>query len=232
MTDLSQSNGMPVLVDLFCGAGGAAAGYKRAGFYVIGVDNRPQPRYAGDVFFEADALTFPLTGAHAVHASPPCHANSSLRFLNPHKSYVDLIDETRERLVESGLPYVIENVVGARLLEPIKLCGSMFGLKVRRHRLFECSFPVLRPKCQHGVERPWFPVTLGMNSHRPAGTLSPVAYVYGSTRYKGELADRRRAMDIDWMSNAEITQAIPPAYTELLGHQLMRFVDRREAVAA
>ena len=217
--------GESVLLDLFCGAGGATKGYQRAGFYVIGVDSQPQPRYCGDEFVQADALTFPLDRADAIHASPPCQAYGNLRSLNPAKDYPRLIEPIRERLRAAGVPYVIENVPGAPLLEPVLLCGSMVGLPIRRHRLFECSFPVLRPSCHHGVERPRFPVGLGsptnaIRKRRGEVVLSKIAFVYGSTRYAGDLADRKAAMDIDWMTNRELTQAIPPAYTELLGYAL------------
>jgi DNA (cytosine-5)-methyltransferase 1 len=152
--------GRPRLLDLFCGAGGAAMGYHRAGFDVVGVDHKPQPRYPFE-FHRADALAFPLDGFDAIHASPPCQAHSALRHLQKGKEYPDLIPETRARLVASGLPYVIENVDGAPLGESgflIMLCGTMFKLRtpdgraeLRRHRLFEMSLSIaLRPACQHG----------------------------------------------------------------------------------
>jgi DNA (cytosine-5)-methyltransferase 1 len=140
----------PVLIDLFCKAGGCTKGYQRAGFYVVGVDIEPQPNYCGDEFHQADALAFPLDEADAIHASPPCQAHSSIakqqRARRPGAyDHPDLVDATRDRLVAAGVPYVIENVVGAPLLNHVQLCGSSFGLDVRRHRLFECSFPVLAP---------------------------------------------------------------------------------------
>jgi hypothetical protein len=225
----------PVLIDAFCCAGGATKGYQRAGFYVVGVDHRPQPRYCGDEFHQTGALEFlagkGMSEAVAIHASPPCQASSSLRRLNPGKVYVNLIPETRAALEASGLPYVIENVVGSELRDPAKLCGSAFGLPLRRHRLFETNWPLMVPRCQHGVERPRFPVGRGSPT-RTSADRSCVSYVYGSTRYKGDLADRKAAMDIDWMTNAELTQAIPPAYTELIGHQLMAVVLADKATAA
>ncbi len=135
-------------------------GYSNAGFEVVGVDINPQPRYPFK-FHQADALTFPLEGFDAIHASPPCQAHSSLRALWKGKEYPDLIPQTRARLVASGLPYVIENVMGAPMGESghlIMLCGTMFGLQtpdgraeIRRHRLFEMSFSIaLRLACQHG----------------------------------------------------------------------------------
>jgi C-5 cytosine-specific DNA methylase len=127
----------PRLLDLFCGAGGAALGYQLAGFHVTGVDIAPQPHYCGDAFYQADAMTFPLDGFDVVTASPPCQAYSTLGRFSPHVTYPDLYEPTRERLTASGLPWVIENVVGAPYRSGFILCGSMFGLRVRRHRNFE-----------------------------------------------------------------------------------------------
>jgi DNA (cytosine-5)-methyltransferase 1 len=207
----------PRLLDLFCGAGGCSVGYHRAGFDVVGVDITPQPRYPFE-FHEADALTFPLEGFDAIHASPPCQAHTTLR----HRTggdYPDLVAATRDRLLDSGLPYVIENVVGAPLLNPVMLCGSTFGLGVggrqlRRHRLFESNAPIMASPCQH---------------HGPA------VGVYGTggggqmTRgFKAEgVADARAALGIDWMSLAELSEAIPPAYTEHIGGYLMAEVTAR-----
>lgn len=147
-------------IDLFCAAGGATKGLQRAGFHVTGVDVNPQPRYCGDVFIHADALSVALEDYDFIWASPPCQAFSRLRHLHP-KDRANLIPETRSRLVDSGIPYCIENVEDAPLGESgflIMLCGTMFGLRtkngraeLRRHRLFETSFSIpLRPACQHG----------------------------------------------------------------------------------
>src|SRR5262245_41316846 len=116
---------MPRLADLFCGAGGAGMGYHRLGFEVVGVDIKPQPNYPFE-FHQADALTFPLEGFDAVHASPPCQHASALSVMANAGEYPDLIPPTRERLIASGLPYVIENVVGAVLIGPFTLCGASF----------------------------------------------------------------------------------------------------------
>ena len=140
----------PRLLDLFCGAGGCSVGYYRAGFEVVGVDIVPQPNYPFE-FYQADALGFDFDPGwfHAVHASPPCQAYSSLRGFTT-TEYPQLIEYVRELLIQTGLPYVIENVVGAPLINPIRLCGSSFGLKVWRHRLFETSFQIpLLPPCSH-----------------------------------------------------------------------------------
>lgn len=132
------------LLDLFCGAGGCTKGYQRAGFYVVGVDNRPQPHYCGDEFYQADALEYCREHGRefdAIHASPPCQAYTEMRHLgkNAGKDAPQLIDPVRDLLVSLNLPFVIENVVGAPLKTIIQLCGSSFGLGVQRHRRFEAS---------------------------------------------------------------------------------------------
>ena len=130
----------PRLLDLFCGAGGAAMGYHRAGFEVIGVDIKPQPHFPLE-FHQADALEFSLEGYDAYHASPPCQAFSTIakqiRTMRPGKySHPDLIAPTRDCLVATDKPYVIENVRGASLISPVQLCGSWFGLDLHRLRIF------------------------------------------------------------------------------------------------
>ena len=215
----------PRLIDLMCKAGGASVGYERAGFEVVGVDIEPQPRYPFE-FHQADALTFPLDGFDVVHASPPCQHYSMIRPLCGGREYPDLIAPVRAHLIASGLPYVIENVVGAPLVDPVRLCGSSFGLPLRRHRLFESNVAVLVPPCAHeALIRRW-PVPLGdpRRGRNPHLRKSRFVAVYGSTRYKGEDAIRRAAMGIDWMRRAELTQAIPPVYTELIGLQLIRAI--------
>jgi DNA (cytosine-5)-methyltransferase 1 len=219
------------LLDLFCGAGGAGEGYRRAGFDVVGVDHHLKRAPFHIVY--ADALEFLDEGGwrdfDAIHASPPCQRYSSLASLNGRPEYPDLIVPVRERLQTTGLPFVIENVVGAPLRAPIMLCGSAFPeLAVRRHRLFECSFPATSPGCAHDQEAGSFPIGLGSPSNRYRKRMgwsqdarSRVAYVYGSCRYPGDLADRQAAMGIPWMSNRDLTQAIPPAYTEHIGRQLV-----------
>ena len=150
----------PRLLDLFSGAGGCARGYHDAGFEVVGVDQVPQPNYPYE-FHQADAMTFPLDGFDAIHASPPCQAHSTIakqqRVLRPGAyEHPDLVDATRQRLIEAGVPWVIENVPGAPLANAIQLCGSSFGLNVRRHRLFECSFPIMGVPCAHHLQTPRF----------------------------------------------------------------------------
>ncbi len=209
----------PRLLDLFCGAGGAGMGYHRAGFDVVGVDILPQPHYPFE-FVQADAMIFPLEALafDAIHASPPCQAYSTLAAMHPTVSHPELIPETRERLLATGVPWVIENVEPSPLARRsdlfgahgIMLCGSMFGLGVergflRRHRIFETSFAMPQPQCAHSG------VAVGVYGH---GGHS------GKHRmlYRAEAAE---AMQIDWMSRDEMAQAIPPAYTEFIGEQLL-----------
>lgn len=211
----------PRILDLFCGAGGAAMGYHRAGFEVVGVDIEPQPRYPFECH-QADALTFDLDGFDATHASPPCHAYSTVTGRNRKnvRRYPDLVEPTRERLLATGKPYVMENVVGAPLRNAFQLCGSSFGLNVRRHRLFESNVPVMAAPCAHHWQTPRF---RSLDS-RMAGQLATVVGVHGHLNYPGERELRCEAMGIDWMTNAELTQAIPPAYTEHVGGYLIQAV--------
>lgn len=195
----------PVLIDGYCGAGGATKGYQRAGFYVIGVDVKAQPNYCGDEFVQADFLTFPLEGAQAVHASPPCQAFTSARVIHG-REHPDLLTPTRERLKAWGGPWVIENVPGAPMRKDVVLCGSMFNLRVIRHRWFELSHArfELMPSCTH---------------------RSDIVSVFGHGGhiYHG-VKDWREAMGIDWMTRDELAQAIPPAYTEWIGDRLLEVV--------
>lgn len=143
------------LLDLFCGAGGASVGYHRAGFEVVGVDLHPQPDYPFE-FWQADALTFDLTGFDAVHASPPCQLHTRAKHLRVaqggESKALDLVEPTRARLRSLGVPYVIENVPGAPL-HGVTLCGSSFGLKVRRHRVFESNVYIPPLACDHRAQR-------------------------------------------------------------------------------
>lgn len=217
----------PRLLDLFCGAGGAAVGYHRAGFEVVGVDFVAQPHYPFE-FHLANAMTYSLDGFEVIHASPPCQRYSRITGINGNREdHPDLIGPVRERLVAAGVPFVIENVPDAapELRDYITLCGSSFGLDVRRHRLFELGgwSLVFVPACAHHWQRPRF---RSLNQEgRLAGKLSPVVGVFGSTNYAGELAVRKAAMGIDWMTNDELVNAIPPAYAEWIGAQLMAHLD-------
>lgn len=217
----------PVLLDLFCGAGGAAMGYYRAGFDVVGVDAVAQPNYPFD-FVLADAMTYPLDGFDAVHASPPCQGYVSPHFRSTPSGHVRadhplLIAAVRDRLRAAGVPYVIENVGGARadMVNPYRLCGSSFGLAVRRHRYFETPFALLVPPCAHDNRAPFqYPTQYRPRTERHS-RQSRVVQVYGNS--KGA-ALWPAAMGVDWMSTAELRQAVPPAYTEHIGRQLLDHV--------
>ena len=206
-------NSKPRLLDLFCGAGGATKGYQRAGFYVVGVDNKPQPHYCGDEFYLADALEFPLEGYDAYHASPPCQFASTCTPMRYRGNHKNLIPDIRSRLQGMRKPFVIENVPNARqhLICPFMLCGSMFGLNIRRHRYFE-TYPemfTLQTPCNHPKKG--------------------LVYVSGSTgsskakfhRFDFSVAERRKALEIPWMTDKELDEAIPPAYTEYIGKYLI-----------
>jgi DNA (cytosine-5)-methyltransferase 1 len=208
------------LLDLFCGAGGAAMGYHRAGFEVVGVDIEPQPHYPFE-FHQADALTFPLAGFDAIHASPPCQGYSVTASLHD-AEHPQLVEPVRATLAATGLPYVIENVEGAPLINFVRLCGSSFGLGVRRHRLFEMShLPPFAPQCAHHLQPEPVDVTgTGGLAARPVGQKG------GIHRKPRNLAHAREVMGIDWMSRRELSQAIPPAYTEWIGTQLLEHIER------
>jgi DNA (cytosine-5)-methyltransferase 1 len=203
----------PRLLDLFCGAGGAAMGYHRAGFDVVGVDIEPQKRFPFS-FHRGDAIDYASHHGHefdAIHASPPCQRSSAATRHLHDGSSPDLIHETREALNETGLPWVIENVPGAPLRNPITLCGLSFGLMVKRHRLFESNVLLFSLPCgRHDVD---YFVIFGheVRSRR---------HGHAAGR-KNSIAAGRAAMDIDWMTRGELSQAIPPAYTEFIGKQLI-----------
>jgi DNA (cytosine-5)-methyltransferase 1 len=207
----------PRLLDLFCGAGGAAMGYHRAGFDVVGVDIKPQPRYPFE-FHQADAMTFPLAGFDAIHASPPCQDHSTLAILRDQAHGTGwMLAATRIRLQEAGVPWVLENVRGAPMQPHLVLCGCVVGLgELERKRLFE-TWPVLfdlRPPCHHA--KPPVDVTgTGGPASRPKGQRG------GIHRKPRNLAHAREVMGIDWMTRPELNQAIPPAYTEHIGTQLL-----------
>lgn len=205
-----MSSQRPRLLDLFCGAGGAAMGYHRAGFEVVGVDINPQPRYPFE-FHQADATTYLLAGFDAIHASPLCEGFSNLNAVWQ-REYPNYIPVMRQRLQASGLPYVIENVPGAPLQRSLLLCGTMFGLQVIRHRIFESNILL------------W---SLGGCHHRRSGLL-----IFGDSTSHSETA-YREAMEVSWMrARADARKAIPPAYTEWIGRQLRQVLTAREEVTA
>lgn len=195
----------PRLLDLGCGPGGCTAGYQDAGFYVVGVDLHPQPYYCGDEFHQADMLTYPLDGFDAIHASPPCqHFARVTAWRGSRGSHPDLLTPMIKRLATQWTPWVIENVPEAIEQPSLMLCGSMFGLRVRRHRHFLSPWLGNTPPgvCRHEGLLPFM--------------------------HKGERA-YADAMECEWMSNKASRQAIPPAYTEFIGTQLLQHITRTNA---
>lgn len=198
-------------LDLFCGAGGASKGLMDAGFDVTGVDIRPQPRHCGSRFFQADAMDFPLNGYDLIWASPPCQRYTCLKSVFDSSKYPDLIDPIRERLKASRTPWVMENVVGAPLRVDLMLCAAAFGLRCYRHRIFEASFP-LRPMAHPPHVVRVNRRKINRRAHWDAGGFVTVTGDIGS--YVGP-----EAMGIDWMTGQELSQAIPPVYSEYIGRQ-------------
>jgi DNA (cytosine-5)-methyltransferase 1 len=241
----------PRLLDLFCGAGGCTKGYQRAGFYVVGVDIEPQPNYCGDEFFQFDALRvlrndrdWPSGGGDvppevynewamewrrvrldrfdAFHASPPCQRWAG-GFVKDRGRHPDYIAETREHLRATGLPYVIENVRGAPLLEPTIICGGGLGLKagalqLHRHRYFETNFPMMGVPCAR-IARHTVSV---VGNGTPSGNRITIGR-------NPSIAEKREAMGVGWTTRQELSEAIPPAYTEHIGHYLMAEIKARQA---
>ncbi len=197
-------------------------GYHRAGFDVVGVDIKPQPHYPFE-FHQGDAMTWPLDGFDAIHASPPCqHFSQSVKIAN-RDNHPDLLEPTRQRLIASGRPYVIENVPTAPLRDYITLCGSSFGLPVRRHRKFESALLLFSRPCAHND--PAYPAVYApaWNRTKPLRVLS-ISGGYQTRVNIGEdfLEQHKAAMGVDWdISYNELSNAIPPAYTEWIGTQLL-----------
>lgn len=222
-------------LDLFCCAGGASMGLHRAGFDVVGVDIKPQKNYPFE-FHQADAMAFPLDGFDFIWASPPCQGYTLMRHAPGAKGDAPkLIAEVRERLMASGCTWVIENVEAARveMRSPFMLCGTSFclgaqGHELHRHRLFESSFLIDAPPCEH--------------------TGGPVIGVYGGHARRrsakhggrgtrdvwagGHVAASREALGIDWMTLNEMSEAIPPAYAEYIGRAAIAYIKATRCVAA
>ena len=222
----------PLLLDLFCGAGGCSYGYHLAGFNVVGVDLEPQPHYPFE-FHRADALTYPLQGFDVIHASPVCKSYTYCN-LSPKERYPKLIADVRKRLKASGKPYIIENVMGAKrdLQASLLLCATMFDLPMERHRLFEVGnidLFILPPRpCNHKIAH-----------------ISVVGNSVWDSRQEGtRRKDGRRrpdsvpveighkAMGITWMNKKEMAQAIPPAYTYHIGTQLLNYLEESDGMAS
>lgn len=222
-------------------------GYHRAGFdEIVGVDSSPQPRYPFR-FVQDDALNFQIgawDGWDAIHASPPCQRYSTMRKgLWKDREHIDMVEPIRKKLIASGLPYVIENVPGAPLIRPVTLCGTMFRLgtknaELRRHRLFEIAgFSIgLIPACAHGSYGYKVPVTAkdGTARYWPS-TIEVYGNGGGSSKRDSRQMyphrDHSTAMGIDWMNGDELSQAIPPAYTEFIGRQLLTNVRQARRTA-
>ena len=217
----------PRLLDLFCGAGGAAMGYHRAGFEVVGVDIKPQPNYPFK-FVKYDALDYPRVAFldehvrpfdfDAIHASPPCQAYTLAQQIRQNE-HPDLVGWTRDLLEQTGLPWVIENVKRAPLKNPVQLEGQMFGLNTHRPRLFETNWPLEIPAL---IPPPPHQAKMGRKP-KPGEAIQVVGNF-------SDVKAGREAMGIDWMTRDELREAIPPAYTELIGHQLLQHI-KAKAVA-
>jgi DNA (cytosine-5)-methyltransferase 1 len=218
----------PRLLDLFSGAGGAAVGYARAGFEVVGVDIKPQPNYPFE-FMQMDALRYMAHAEaiqrsfDAIHASPPCPIHSSLtgwgRTRSVKTAEVDLIPSTRELLRETGLPYVIENVKHKALLDPVKVCGQGLGLPVRRHRFFESNMALMGSPCYH----PGPPVIV------VSGSIGRKVFDPRRKAIAPTLEEARAIMEIPNGTAKECANALPPAMTEFIGAQLMEQLTRAAA---
>jgi DNA (cytosine-5)-methyltransferase 1 len=209
------------LLDLFCGVGGASVGYHQAGFEVYGVDLKHGKRYPF-TYIRADVLDVLrdeeyINQFDVIHASPPCQTHSITKHLRNAQgkstSKIDLIPETREALIASGKPYIIENVPGSPLINPIQLCGSSFSLKVRRHRLFESNMPLIGSICDHKAQGRPIGVYGSLNDEIPKG---------GKTA--STIDEARKAMNMNWAIWSELVEAIPPAFTKYLGDQIWKQV--------
>jgi len=197
-------------LDLFCKQGGATRGLQLAGYHVTGVDIESQPRYCGDRFIRGDALTVALDGYDLIWASPPCQEYTNAQKIR-NNDHPDLIAPIRARLIASDTPYIIENVPGAPLINPIMLMGSMFGLGTMRPRLFECSFDV-----------PFFLMPTPAQRTAKMGRRPMVGEYMHVVGNFSDVAAARTAMGIDWMTRDGLREAIPPAYSQFLAEQLRR----------
>lgn len=206
-------------------------GYHRAGFEVVGVDINPQPHYPFE-FHQADALTYPLEGFDVIHASPPCQEYSSLRFMKT-RQYAAILAETRQRLIDSGLRWVMENVANAPMHQGVLICGTALGLNVRRHRLFDCSHLIYGPgMCRHGPDN----INVyghGAWNYQPRADNSKYCHWTRSNAHQSPLpiATARQAFECEWMTQAELAECVPPAYTEWIGRQVLAILQRESEVA-
>lgn len=205
-------------LDLFCCGGGAGMGLHLAGFDVVGVDIEPQPHYPFE-FHQADAVEFPVDGFDFIWASPPCQAFTLCQRIQSN-THPELVEPIRSKLQSAGVPWCIENVPGAPLIDPIELCGSMFGLRTYRHRLFECSFPIAAPPHPPHVAK-----TAKMG--RPP---KPDEYIHVVGNFSG-VAAAREAMGIKWLPRDKLREAIPPAYSEYIGRHAIAHINAARMVA-
>jgi DNA (cytosine-5)-methyltransferase 1 len=228
-----ENCGRPTLLDLFSGAGGAAYGYRKAGFCVLGIDVKFQPHYAGCKFHQADAFDYLRehgTEFDVIHASPPCQAFSDLKSCWNSRKHKDSLTPIREILKSINVPWIIENVVGAPMFDALTLCGTMFNLGVGdaelwRHRIFESSIFIAKPRpCSHRSKARCIGIYggHGRDRRRVMGHSGERSVRDGTQDFS--VADRKIAMGIDWMSGEELSQAVPPAYTEWIGKQLMKIL--------
>lgn len=214
----------PKALDLFCGAGGASMGIHRAGFDVTGVDIKPQKNYPFR-FVQADALKPPFDLGHFdfIWASPPCQRYSVAQNAAKNASaHPDLIAPVRDMLTASGRPWIIENVVGAPLINPTTVCGLALGLGVKRHRLFESCIFLLAPPCpSHDQD---YYVVFG---HEVRNRVRMGADPKGTrSGRRNNISVGRKAMGIDWMNRGELSEAIPPAYSEFLCRQIFKHLPK------
>jgi DNA (cytosine-5)-methyltransferase 1 len=225
------------LLDLFSGAGGAAMGYHRAGFEIVGVDIEPQKHYPFE-FHQADAFDYLRDHGKefdVIHASPPCQAFCDLRHQWNAKKHADLLTPMRNYLkIFAPNMWVIENVVGAPIFDALTLCGTMFNLgtadaELWRHRIFECSVMVPRPGVCNHRSKPACIGVYGGHGRDRRRVITVTGHSGGTRRRDGAqqftVEQRKEAMGIDWMTGAELSQAIPPAYTEWIGKRLMEAIN-------
>jgi DNA (cytosine-5)-methyltransferase 1 len=203
------------LLDLYCCQGSAGYGYEQAGFKVTGVDLHPQPLHPGN-FIQSDAIDYLLQHGHEydfIHASPPCqeYSMSSMQFRLLGKKYPNLIEATRAALIKTGKPYVIENVPGSPLINPVELCGTMFNLPTYRHRLFEANWKLNQPP--HPVH-----IAKSAKMGRP---IKPGEFI----QYVGHFSGVQYVRDFtgcQWMNQYGLAQSIPPQYTKYIGEQFLK----------